>query len=158
MLRLSKLTDYGTVIMSYMAREPEKMRSAGEVAEAIGIAQPTASKILKILTRASLVHSLRGAKGGYVLARPPEQISIAEVIDAMEGHFGMTECGVASNLCPHDGHCPVRVNWQDINRVIRDALSGITLVDMTRPHPIAETNPVANPVIVRDRRAKLASI
>lgn len=159
MLRLSKLTDYGTVIMSYMTHEPERIRSAGEVAEAVGVAQPTVSKILKTLARAGLLHSLRGAKGGYMLARPPAQISVAEVIDAMEGHFSMTECGNASSLCVHDGHCSIQVNWQDINQVIRDALSGITLVDMAQPSVISSALlSKANPVAVRDCRVKHATL
>ncbi|MGH8787233.1 MAG: SUF system Fe-S cluster assembly regulator [Cupriavidus necator] len=138
MLRLSKLTDYGTVIMTHLARNPGRIYSAAEVAAAIGVAVPTASKILKTLARHNLLQSLRGANGGYLLARSPEQISIAQVIDAMEGPAGMTECSVAAGLCAQEGLCAIRANWQSINRVIFSALNGVTLADMAQPvlHPV----------------------
>ena len=90
MLRLSKLTDYGTVAMAHLARHPDRIHAAAELATAIGVAVPTASKILKMLARADLLRSVRGAKGGYMLSRPASEISIAEVIDAMEGPIGVT--------------------------------------------------------------------
>ena len=133
MLRLSKLTDYGTVIMTHLARNPGRIHSASEVAAAIGVAVPTASKILKMLARHHLLQSLRGANGGYLLARPPEQISIAQVIDAMEGPVGVTECSIAAGLCAQEGLCAIRANWQSINRVLFTALNGVTLADMAQP-------------------------
>ncbi|MDN0073458.1 SUF system Fe-S cluster assembly regulator [Crenobacter sp. SG2303] len=133
MLRLSKLTDYGTVIMTHMAREPERVCSAAELAVAIGVATPTASKILKTLARASLLQSVRGARGGYLLARPPAEISIAEVIDALEGPFGMTECSAVAGLCAQEGSCLLRANWQRVNQVIRLALNDLTVADMAQP-------------------------
>ncbi|MGO4157008.1 SUF system Fe-S cluster assembly regulator [Cupriavidus sp. YAF13] len=138
MLRLSKLTDYGTVIMTHMARDPGRICSAAEVAAEIGVSMPTASKILKMLARQKLLHSLRGAKGGYLLARPPQEISIAQVIDAMEGPAGMTECSIAAGLCAQEGMCSVRANWQRISLAIFHALDGVTLADMTQPtlHPV----------------------
>ena len=132
MLRLSKLTDYSTVIMSYMAREPWDVHSAAGVAAAVGMAPTTASKILKTLARRQLVRSLRGAKGGYVLARPPAQISVAEVIDAMEGEFGLTECCVHAGLCAQECACPTRGNWQRVSRMVHGVLAGVTLADMSR--------------------------
>lgn len=133
MLRLSKLTDYGTVIMTHLARHPDRICSASEVAAVIGVTVPTASKILKTLARHHLLLSLRGANGGYRLARPPEQISIAQVIDAMEGPVGMTECSVAAGLCAQEGSCAIRTNWQTINRVLFTVLNGVTLADMAQP-------------------------
>lgn len=133
MLRLSKLTDYGTVVMTHMAREPSRIYSATEVAAAIGVTVSTASKILKMLARENLLQSLRGSRGGYLLSRPPSEISIAQVIDAMEGPVGLTECSAAAGLCAQEGSCAIRANWQRINRVILDALSDVTLADMTQP-------------------------
>ena len=133
MLRLSKLTDYSTVIMSYMAREPGDIYSVAQMAAALGMATPTASKIMKMLARRGLVQSLRGTKGGYLLARPPDQISIAEVIDAMEGTLGVTECSMRKGLCAREAGCSIRNNWRDINRVIRQKLDQVTLADMNRP-------------------------
>ncbi|CAG4882467.1 Iron-sulfur cluster regulator IscR [Georgfuchsia toluolica] len=132
MLRLSKLTDYSTVILSYMAKKPEDIYSVARMAAALGIAAPSASKILKILARRGLVQSRRGTNGGYLLARPPEQISIAEVIDAMEGPLGVTECVVGKDLCAREAGCSIRNNWRQLNNVIRQTLDGVTLADMNR--------------------------
>ena len=133
MLRLSKLTDYGTVIMTHMARQPARVYSAAEVATAIGVTVPTAGKILKTLARENLLQSLRGAHGGYLLSRPPDQISIAQVIDALEGPVGVTECSAALGLCSQESSCSLRANWQRVNQVIRHVLSELTLADMAQP-------------------------
>ncbi|MBI2307415.1 MAG: SUF system Fe-S cluster assembly regulator [Rhodocyclales bacterium] len=133
MLRMSKLTDYGTVIMAYMARRPRDVHSVAELAAVLGMAAPTTSKILKRLARHELVQSSRGAKGGYRLARPPEAISLADVIDAMEGPFGLTECSAVAGLCLQEAGCPLRDNWQRVNQVIRRTLDGVTLAEMSRP-------------------------
>lgn len=133
MLRLSKLTDYGTVIMTHMARKPERTYSAAELSAVIGVGLPTASKILKMLAREKLLVSARGAKGGYTLARPPGEISLAQVIDAMEGPVGMTECSVVVGLCLQERSCSIRANWRRINDVIKHALNDVTLADMTQP-------------------------
>lgn len=133
MLRLSKLTDYGTVIMTHMAREPERVFSAAELAVATGVGTPTAAKVLKMLARADLALSLRGAKGGYTLARPADEISIGQVIDAIEGPVAMTECSAVVGLCLQEGFCSIRANWQRINEVVRHALNSVTLADMSEP-------------------------
>ncbi len=132
-LRMTKLTDYSTVIMSYLARQPQDVHSVTEVATAIGVATPTTSKILKRLARRELVESVLGAKGGYRLSRAPERISIAEVIDAMEGPFGVTECSVVTGRCSQEAGCPLRGNWQRLNEVLRRALDQVTLAEMSRP-------------------------
>jgi len=132
MLRLSKLTDYGTVIMSHMARRPAGLHSAGEIALALGVAAPTVSKVLKRLTRAELLQSVRGAQGGYRLARAPERISVADVIDALEGPIGITECSAIVGLCAQEAFCPVRGHWQWLNRIVRHSLDRVTLAEMSR--------------------------
>lgn len=139
MLRLSKLTDYGTVVMTYMARNPERVHSAHEVAEQVGVSVPTVSKILKTLSRYGLVVSLRGAKGGYSLGRAPEDITMAEIISAMEGGpLGLTECSSMPGVCVQETSCSIRGNWQKINHVIVGALERVSLAEMTKPvtHPI----------------------
>jgi len=133
MLRMSRLTDYSTVIMSYLARQPQDVHSVTSVAAALGVAVPTTSKILKMLVRRGLVQSTRGARGGYCLARAPERISVAEVIEAMEGDFGMTECSIEAGLCVREASCPLRENWRRINQLIRGVLNQVTLTDMIRP-------------------------
>lgn len=133
MLRLSKMADYGTVVMTAMVREPERSRSAAEIAAAIHVPLPTVSKILKILARGGLVVSLRGAKGGYLLARPSDQISLVDIIHAMDGPIGMTECSVTPGLCAQESGCAVRANWQRINHAVLGVLREITLDQMIAP-------------------------
>jgi FeS assembly SUF system regulator len=133
MMRMSKLADYSTVVMTYMARKPDALHSAHEVAEGVGLALPTVSKIFKILARGRLVVSTRGVKGGYLLARAPEKISIAEIIDTVEGRIALTECSHTAGLCLQESHCSVRGNWQKINHAVRGALAGVSLAEMSRP-------------------------
>lgn len=132
MFRLGKLTDYGTVILSYMATTPRRTCSAADAAEAVGIGVATASKVLKRLARHELLHSTRGSRGGYLLARSPENISMAEVVEAMEGPIGITECSGATGYCAREEGCRVRDNWRRVNQVIRQTLVGVSLADMTR--------------------------
>ncbi len=133
MLRMSKLTDYGTVVMTYLAREPGRLHAASEIAAHIHVAVPTVSKILKTLVREGLVVSHRGVKGGHTLARSAQDISMAEVIDAMEGPIALTECSSAEGICVQETSCSIRDSWQKINVVIREALSGVTLAEMVEP-------------------------
>lgn len=133
MLRMSKLADYGTVVMTVMARSPEHVHSAGELSALSHLPIPTVSKILKILARHALLESVRGAKGGYVLARAPARISIADIIDAMEGPIAITECSSTVSLCEQEGSCSVRANWRTINRAIRRALNEVSLAEMVQP-------------------------
>jgi FeS assembly SUF system regulator, gammaproteobacterial len=132
-LRISKLTDYGTVVMAHMASAPERVYTASAVASEVHVALPTISKILKALAHEGLLVSHRGAKGGYALARPPEAISIAEVIDALEGPIAVTECSSGPGVCTQENLCTLRANWQVINHAIRRALEGVTLADMAHP-------------------------
>ena len=135
MLRVSKLTDYATVVMTVLAAAPQRVHSAQELAECARLELPTVSKLLKQLAHAELVESFRGVNGGYKLARTPERITIAAIVTAMEGPIGMTECSAQAGLCGHEPHCGVRVNWQRINHAIAQALASITLADMVKPPP-----------------------
>lgn len=133
MLRLSKLADYGCQVMVYMARD-KAIHSASEVAGALGMAAPTVSKILKMLARDDLVASVLGAKGGYALARNPKEISIAEIINAMDGPISITECS-GTSTCTRESFCSTRGNWQGINHVIQNALDNVSLAEMITPKP-----------------------
>ena len=115
MLRVSKLTDYATEVMAVLAAAPGRVHNAQELAERARLEAPTVSKLLKQLAQAGLVESFRGVNGGYRLAREPARISIADIVIAMEGPIGMTECSAQVGLCDHETHCGVRVNWQRIN-------------------------------------------
>lgn len=133
MLRLSKLTDYATVILSFMARDSTQVHAAMEIASVTGIALPTVSKILKLLVNAKVLISTRGAKGGYALARAPEKISIASVISVLEGPIALTECSISQQGCEQASGCEISGSWNLINQTIHNALESLTLADMIRP-------------------------
>lgn len=132
MLRISKLTDYGTVLLAHLATNREAVCSATDVANATGIAVPTVSKLLKSLGRCGLVTSTRGTNGGYKLARDPRDISAADIIDALEGPVSITECSASDSQCEHEGVCSVGGAWQQVNVAIRRALDDVSLRDLRR--------------------------
>lgn len=143
MFRLSKLADYGIVIMTNLARRPDRQLAAGEIAQESLIPQPTVSKILKMLTRAELLTSHRGAKGGYGLSRSSRAITVAEVITAIEGPIALTACiEEGSGGCDIKSLCPARANWQRINDAIRGALDGINIGEMALTIPEAFAAPI----------------
>ena len=133
MLRLSKLTDYATVILSHMAKDAKQVHAAIDLAAVTGIALPTVSKILKLLVNANVLVSTRGSKGGYALAKVPEKISLASVISAMEGPIGLTECSISHQGCEQASGCGIRANWSLISRTIQQALESVSLADMIKP-------------------------
>lgn len=133
MFKLSKLADYGTVIMAHMALEPERVMSAAQIAAETRLAHPTVSKILKLLSRRTLVAAQRGQHGGYALARGPGEISLAEIIDAVEGRFGLTECASDPGACRQEASCAVRRHWLRVDHAVRGALEGLTLTQMIEP-------------------------
>ncbi len=133
MLRLAKLTDYAVVVLDDMATEPERLHAAKEVADRTELPYPTVSKLLKQLTQADLVESVRGARGGYRLARSPADISLADVIAAIEGPIGLTECSGSHTACERSSTCNVSANWVRISSAIRAALGDVTLADLSHP-------------------------
>lgn len=130
MLRISKLTDYGTVILANLANAPERLHAAAAVAQQTRLALPTVSKLLKELQRAGLVTSTRGAHGGYQLTRSPSAISAATILDALEGPVAITECSGKDSHCGIEHVCRVGRSWQRVNVAIRRALSDITLAQL----------------------------
>ena len=153
MLRISKLTDYGTVVLAYLATSPKEVSSAADVAAATGIAVPTVSKLLKSLARADLVTSTRGANGGYRLARDPRAISAANVIDALEGPVSITECSASDSHCDYEDVCNVGGAWQRINVAIRRALDEVSLLDLQRANSPAPSFRFAGMPIVVDKKS-----
>lgn len=134
MLRITKQTDYGIILMSlFIVRPPEKTYSARDLAREARLPLPMVGKILKALAQKGLLLSHRGAKGGYSLSRHPSQISIAEIIAALEGPIAMTECNIHMGGCSLESFCMARSNWQRINQAVGEALQGISLEDMSRP-------------------------
>jgi FeS assembly SUF system regulator len=153
MLRISKLTDYATLILAHLADGPAGLMTAAELAAATGIGLPTVSKVLKELQHAHLVDSTRGARGGYVLARPAASISAADIIDAVEGPVGLTECATQPGACGLEGNCRVGRTWQRVNVAIRGALRAVTLMQLAGSDP----TPVAVPDLAASLGAQLAS-
>jgi FeS assembly SUF system regulator len=130
MLRVTKLTDYATVVLASLASAPDRVHSAAELAELARLELPTVAKVLKPLAQAGLVDSFRGANGGYRLARAPAEITLIAIVEAIEGPLGMTECSGEHSSCEHEPHCGVQTHWRRVNDVIAEALGGISLADM----------------------------
>lgn len=133
MLRVTKLTDYATVVLTVLAAARSEVLSATEIAERAGLESTTVSKVLKPLAQAALVEGFRGAHGGYRLARPARDVSLIEVIEAMEGPLAVTECSVHDSQCGIESSCGIRRNWRRINDVIAQSLRGVSLQDMLEP-------------------------
>src|ERR1700730_12588131 len=135
MLRISRLTDYATVVLAALAQQPERVQTATARAEQTRIAAPTVSKLLKQLQRASLVTSTRGLHGGYQLARPAAQISAAAILDALEGPVTLTDCAAGQGHCGIEETCRVGRVWQRLNLAIRRSLYEVSLAQLAGIDP-----------------------
>src|SRR5581483_6118 len=151
MIRLGKLTDYGLVLMSYVAKGDEhSLHTSRGLAKKSNLPLPTVSKLLKVLLQNGFLVSHRGIKGGYSLARDSRDISVAEIIAALEGPIGLTECTTdVSGMCDLEPSCPIKRNQQLISQVVRGALEKLSLADLI--HPALESQLIA----IRDARGKL---
>ena len=145
MLRVTRLTDYATVVLTVLASEPDRVWSAAELAERARLEPPTVAKLLKPLAHGGLVASFRGTHGGYRLAHAPTDISLIAIVEAMEGKLGMTECSGEHSTCEHEKHCGLPTHWRRINDVIADALGAVTLADLA-PAPAKAPTRRAIPV------------
>jgi FeS assembly SUF system regulator len=131
MLRIGKLTDYATVILATLAADRARVLTAGALSERTHIAAPTVAKLLKQMHRAGLVNSTRGTHGGYQLAREPENISAASILDALEGPIALTECSAGSGQqCGIEHTCSVGRTWQRLSMAVRRSLGEITLAQL----------------------------
>ena len=108
MVRISKLTDYGVIIMAFMAAAPTRIFQSREIAEAVTVAKPTVAQLLQKLTKQQLLISHRGTTGGYQLAYAPNKISVADLVHALEGPIAITECNLEHHKCPTAGSCSVK--------------------------------------------------
>lgn len=140
MIRVSKLADYGILLMTWFAWRNARVdggaerRSATDLAKDTGLPAPTVSKLLRLLSCASLLDAQRGASGGYALAREPKEISVAHVIEAIEGPIALMDClDHSTPECGVESFCPTRTNWDRINQAILTALSAISLEEMATP-------------------------
>ena len=135
MIRLSRLSDYGIVLMTQLAARPGVLTTAPELALTSGLPVPTVSKVLKAIAQDGLLESQRGTKGGYALTRPAAEISVADIIRALEGPIALTECTEAEGgSCDIEPSCPTRTNWVRINDAVTGALEGISLSEMMAPN------------------------
>lgn len=153
MLRISRLTDYATVVLAALADEPERLQTASALAERTRIALPTVSKLLKQLQRTGLVTSTRGLRGGYQLARPAAKISAVEIVDALEGPVALTDCSGGHGRCGIEGSCRVGHAWQHLNVAIRRALNDVTLAQLAG----IDAMPLAVPTLPLQPKSSLGS-
>jgi FeS assembly SUF system regulator len=135
MVRLGKLTDYGLVLMTIFARgDGLPLRTARGLAAESRLPLSTVSKLLKQLLQSGLLSSHRGIKGGYILAKEPREISVVQIISAIEGPMALTECSTdVTGLCNLESYCPIKSNQQIINQAVRGVLDKITLSDLVQP-------------------------
>lgn len=134
-MRLSNLADYAVVTMSAAARHCGGARtSAAELAAETGLPVPTVQKVVSKLSAAGLLRSVRGAKGGLQLARPAAAITLADIVEAIEGPVALTACvEQGKHDCAYEQSCTVKPHWSPVNTAVRGALAGITLTQLARP-------------------------
>lgn len=136
MFKLSRMTDYGVVILSHMAMaerpgQPRKVMTAPMLADETGLPRPTVVKLLKQMAKGGLVNAHRGAQGGYSLARPASAITVREIVAALEGRLALTACVEgADDGCGVEECCPIRGRWDPVNEAVSAALEGVTLARM----------------------------
>lgn len=146
MLKISKLTDYATAVVLFLQKD-NKMHSSDQIANGVGLETPTVSKVLKLLTKAGILNSVRGANGGYKVAKDIAEVTLYDVIAAIEGDTAITECTKTLSLCSQEHDCDTRTGWQQINNEIKNILSKMTIKRMV------ELNQINKPdikVMVRD--------
>jgi FeS assembly SUF system regulator len=131
-IKLGKLTDYAIVVLTQLSQEGEgTAKSAPQLSEQTGIPEPTVSKVLKTLAREKLVESTRGAAGGYRLAKRAQDLSLCDIIEAVEGPIAIASCvDKAEEHCSAESRCPSRGKWNPVNHAIRSALQELKLSDM----------------------------
>ncbi len=138
-MSITKHTDYAIVIMAHFSKSPAKLINAKELSGALKLPYPTVSKLLKILVKSHLLESIQGAQGGYRLQKSPHSISVASVIEAVEGPIAMTECATGDHgKCSSEDWCTVKPHWMTINGVIKKSLDNLSihsLIQSKTNHP-----------------------
>ena len=133
-MRLTHLADYAVVMMTAAARRPAFARlSATELAEETGVPLPTAQKLMQRLAAAGLLTGQRGSGGGYALARPVTDISLADIVEAVEGPIAMTVCSEGRTDCALDAHCRVKPHMGVVGNAVRGALGAVSLQSLALP-------------------------
>lgn len=133
MLRLSNFADYGVVIMTAAVRADGSLVAASQVSGATGVPVPTVAKLMNQLARAGLLVSHRGVSGGFALARAAADISLADIVEAIDGPIALTHCCTENrDSCELLSHCAVRLHWEPVNRAVREALARVSLATLAR--------------------------
>tara|TARA_B100001559_G_scaffold287919_1_gene265227 strand:- start:85 stop:486 length:402 start_codon:yes stop_codon:yes gene_type:complete len=127
MLRITRLTDYGFILLAKMCEDESSLQNAKDMSDVLDIPLPTVSKVLKLLVQGNLLESQQGSRGGYHLSKPAKEISAAEIIEVLEGPVSMTACCVTDGC---DRNCAVSNSWQKVNAVIVNKLKAVSLADM----------------------------
>lgn len=133
MLKINKLTDYASLILGRLAAKYPEFISAQDIAEMTTLPYPTVSKILKMLSRENILTSNKGINGGYQFSRPPEMITLADLIKAMEGQKALTECGVSLGTCQFEKACTARHKWNKVDQLIFETLDKISIAEFSEP-------------------------
>ncbi|WP_375382727.1 SUF system Fe-S cluster assembly regulator [uncultured Sphingomonas sp.] len=146
-MRLSSLADYAIVMMCAAARHGLDARlNATRLAEETRVPLPTAQKLVSRLAAAGLIESTRGTGGGFVLARPAGAISLADIIEAVEGRIALTTCvDTQTHDCALDHHCSVKPHWGVVNEAVRGALAGVSLAQLSTVRAELVEAPAARP-------------
>jgi len=143
MVILSKLADYGVIVATHLAAHPQHQMTAAVLAQETSLPRATVAKVLKALAHGGVVAGARGAAGGYRLAREAEAISVGEVVAAIDGMIGVTQCSIHDD-CKRSHFCATRPHWKRINQVVTTALSEVTLAEMANPFgPLPADRPAA---------------
>jgi FeS assembly SUF system regulator len=134
MIRLSRLTDYAVTLLTQMVSEDERLWTTASLADRTGLPMPTVSKVLKQLTKSGILNTQRGATGGYRLIRPAASVTVAAIVEAMDGPIALTECSDGGDhQCGVEPICPMNGHWNKVNRAVKGALETVSLADMLRP-------------------------
>ena len=133
MLRISKLTDYGVLVLNELADAGAVQLSSEEIAAKTGLSMPTVRKVMKALVDSGLVLAQRGARGGYRLSRAAAQIRILDVVQAFEGPVALTECSSDEDLCDITASCSLSSSWGGVNQLLIKVLTRVTLQDIRNP-------------------------
>lgn len=136
-MRLSNLADYAVVLLSAAVRKGEARLNATCLSAETGVPLPTAQKLIGKLSGAGLLVSARGGNGGFRLARAAEQITLADIVEAVEGPIALTACVEAGRHdCGLDHQCQVKPHWDVVNGAMRGALAGVSLASLAAPQPL----------------------
>ena len=133
-MRLTHLADYAVVLMTAAARRPAAARlSATELSAETGVPLPTAQKLMGVLATSGLLSSVRGAGGGFTLSKPAGDISLADIVEAVEGPIAMTVCSEGRTDCALDAHCRVKPHMGIVGNAVRGALGAVSLESLSQP-------------------------